>query len=84
MANNEQYGSGTTPRKSDTPRMLEVKTLIAINAGGGGGAANNNVIYTTDPNSDGLTPPNQNAAAFASKNGGGTIYTWNTSTHVWE
>lgn len=80
----EQYGSGVTPMKSSTPRMLEVKTLIAINAGGGGGGANNNVVYTTDPNSDGLTPTDQNAVAIATKNGGGPIYTWNTSTHVWE
>lgn len=69
--------------KSSTPRMLLVKELIAINAGGGSGA-NNNVVYTTDPNSDGLTPTNINAVAIATKNGGGTIYTWNTSTHVWE
>lgn len=39
MANTEQYGSGTTPQKSDTERMLMVKELIATNAGGGGGGS---------------------------------------------
>src|SRR4051812_27703767 len=78
----EQYSSGVTPMKSSTPRMLLVKELIAINASAGG--TNNNVVYTTDPNTDGLTPPAPNSPAFASKNGGGTLYTWNTSTHVWE
>lgn len=34
---NEFYGSGTTPKTSDTLRMLLVKTLQSTNLGGGGG-----------------------------------------------
>jgi hypothetical protein len=38
-SNSEQYGSGTTPVKSDTKRMLLVKLVLATGAGGGGGGS---------------------------------------------
>lgn len=34
----EQFGSGTTPVKSDTIRTLLVKEVLATTAGGGGGS----------------------------------------------
>lgn len=51
MTNSEQYGSGVTPLKSDTMRMLMVKELIATNTGGGGGTAGGTGAPTSTPTS---------------------------------
>lgn len=46
----EIYGSGTTPKTSDTERMLLVKILDATNSGGGGGGTAGVFEGAGDPN----------------------------------
>jgi hypothetical protein len=51
--------------------------------GGGSGSGSGLVPYTgADPNSDGVTPTDQDADAVAVKPGG-TIWTWDKVNHVW-
>jgi hypothetical protein len=81
----EKYSSGVTPEPSDTERQLLVKILIALNYGAASGGENIPVIYTSNPNSEGLTPINQNLPAVAySSNGQGSIYGWNTTQQIWQ
>lgn len=41
--------------------------------------------YATDPNVEGVVPLDQDSPAVAyQQDGAGPIYTWNTTTHVWQ
>ena len=61
---------------------LGLLNLIAQNGGGGGGSGQI-VPYTgADPNSDGVTPTNLNAAAIAVKPSA-TEYIWDPVNHIW-
>ena len=50
-----------------------------------GGAGQTQLYTSTDPNADGITPADITQPGFAYKLGGNSrMFTWNTSTHVWE
>lgn len=81
----ETYGS-TKPQPSDTRRVLLGKILNATLAGGGGGGgAQGNLTYTgTDPNSDGIVPPNPAIGGWLAVKPGSAIYVWSVANQDWE
>lgn len=63
--------------------LMELGLLAIIAQTGGGGGGTQVVAYTgADPNSDGVTPTNLNAAAIALKPSA-TVYVWDPVNHIW-
>lgn len=80
------FASGTVPTKTDPRWTLLAKILLALaNVGSAVSTNGQLVVYeSTDPTTEGLTPTNQNAPAWAYKRDGtGPSYSWNPTTHVW-
>lgn len=73
----EHYASGTTPLKTDTIRVLEVKILNALNAGAGGGGMVEQVGPPVNP------PSNVNRPALSIDTSTGDFWYWNTTTQGW-
>ena len=65
-------------------RDLLMALVASACASTGGGGGNGQIVYYTgaDPNSDGVTPANQGAAAIAVKPGA-TTYTWDSVGLIW-
>lgn len=65
-------------------RDLKMATVASACASTGGGGGSGQIVYYTgtDPNSDGVLPANQNAAAIAVKPGS-TTYTWDNVNLIW-
>jgi len=85
----ESFSSGLVPIPADTRRTLLAKILLALNdlggGGGGGIAAAQLKQYEVDPAGEGVVPADLNAPAFAyQKDGAGSIFTWNTTSHTWQ
>jgi len=87
MASPTFLGDGHTPRRTDALWAIEQKILGALvdGAGGGiGGGASQIVAYTTtDPNTDGVVPPDPTKAAIAVKPFG-TTFVWITPAGPWD
>lgn len=64
--------------------VLECIVAAACAGGGGGGGSGQLQYYVADPNAEGILPTDQTKPAFAAtKNGTGPIYSWNTTTLLW-
>lgn len=74
----ENYASGTTPLKTDTIRVLEVKILNALNSGAGGGGA-----IMEGAGAPVTNPNNVNGAAIYVDTSTGDFYYWNTTSQSW-
>jgi hypothetical protein len=60
-----------------------LKNLQESGAGTGGTAQIKS--YVADPNVEGVVPGDQSQSAIAYAAGGvGNLYTWNTTTHIWQ
>lgn len=71
--------SGAVPNNNQT-------VAFSLFFGGGSIAANSQVLqYDSDPTGEGQIPPDQNSPAICyQKDGLGQMFTWNTTTHVWQ
>ncbi len=57
---------------------------IAASVGGGSSSVDNTATYISDPNAEGVKPPNTQANALAySTNGQGQIYGWSIANQNW-
>jgi hypothetical protein len=65
-------------------RDLKMATVASACLGTGGGGGSGQIVYYTgaDPNSDGVVPANQAAAAIAVKPSA-TTYTWDNVNLIW-
>lgn len=65
--------------------LLECLVASACAGGGGGGGGSGQLkYYLVDPNSELIVPDDQTKPAFAAtKDGTGSIYSWNVTTLVW-